>query len=605
MLDTYSKINELLSTKEKKGFYLLIMIMVFGAILEMIGIGIIPAYISIIAFPEQIENYKWFQLINSNIYYDLNNKGVLIYWGSMVLVIFFLIKSIYSVFTTYCKVRFTHNRALKLSVQLYENYLNAPYTYHIENGTPKLLRNIIAESRMLSTKVLMPFVSLISQVLVLIGILIILIFTVPLKILFSLLAFLVIAMASTILLEKKIKLLGVEAQMNRRTMVVAVKEGLEGVKEVKLLNRITEFSNRLFLALKRVLMIQRIMMVLQQALPSFIELIVITGLLGVTVISFSSGERPEIIVPTLVIFTVALARMKGCMGSILKYYTDIKHNNPSLNVVYDGIKNFQDNSFYGALNRNIKENSATLKRLSFKDKLELKGVWYKYPGEEKYSLKDINLTISAREAIGIVGKTGAGKSTLIDIITGLLPPSRGQILVDGIDIHINLREWQNGIGYVPQSIFLMDGSIFENLTLGIKESEYSNERAEYAINAASLTSYIEESADGLNTNIGDRGIRMSGGERQRLAIARALYIDPELLVMDEPTSALDNETESHVISAVNKLKGEQTILVIAHRLSTVQNCDRIIVLLDGKLNGFDTHENLKKNNSYFYKINND
>ena len=204
--------------------------------------------------------------------------------------------------------------------------------------------------------------------------------------------------------------------------------------------------------------------------------------------------------------------------------------------------------------------------------------------------------------MGIVGKTGSGKSTLIDIITGLLPPSRGQILVDGIDIHTNLREWQNGIGYVPQSIFLMDGSIIENLTLGLQEGDYSKERAEHAINAANLTSYIEDSAEGLNTNIGDRGIRMSGGERQRLAIARALYLDPELLVMDEPTSALDNETESHVINAVDKLKGEQTILVIAHRLSTVRNCDRIIVLLDGKINGFDTHENLKNNNSYFAKI---
>jgi ATP-binding cassette subfamily C protein len=401
-----------------------------------------------------------------------------------------------------------------------------------------------------------------------------------------------IATASAAGLNKRLKHLGQEAQHNRAIMVQAVKEGLEGVKEVRLLQRVNYFTGRLMTSFSRTLQVQRIMQLIQNGLPSLIELITIFGLLGVVITMFASGQESETIIPVLTVFTVALVRMKGAVRSVMRDYTEIRHSSVSLDVVYNGLV---------GLERQTDREHQSTKRIAFSESIEIRDVWYRYPGSDAFSLKEINLAIRKGEAIGFVGSTGAGKSTLLDLILGILPPTRGELFVDGQPIHQSLQSWQLNLGYIPQMVFLVDGSIKENVALGIQCQDIDQARLEQAIKAANLLPLINKLPEGVDTVVGERGIRLSGGERQRIAIARALYGDPGVLVMDEATSALDNVTEKTVMQAVEALKGDRTILIIAHRLSTVINCDRIVLLKDGKIDSVGKYYELLESHPEFMK----
>jgi ATP-binding cassette subfamily C protein len=234
--------------------------------------------------------------------------------------------------------------------------------------------------------------------------------------------------------------------------------------------------------------------------------------------------------------------------------------------------------------------------------LELKNVWYRYPEAEDFALKGIDLSIKRGEAIGIVGPSGGGKSTLVDVILGILKPERGAVLADGVDVRTQLARWHRLVGYVPQSVYLFDGTIRQNIALGLNDDAVDPDALTNALRAANLESFVNGLPQGLDTVVGERGVRFSGGQRQRVAIARALYDDPALLVMDEATSALDNLTEKAVMEAVDDLKGERTILMIAHRLTTLKNCDRILFLQTGEITAIGSHDQLAGSDEVFERI---
>lgn len=595
MRESFKKLYALLGSEEKSSFAILVAVMVLEALLEMIGIGLIPIFITIVAYPENLVNYEYYHLLRGMVgEYWLHGERI-IYLSGVIVLVFFIFKNIYTALSTYTKTRYAQNRSLQLSKRLFRAYMEAPFEYHLVNGSTELIRNISAECTLLSNKVLMPIVDFMSQLIIVLGVTSILVLSVPANVLLWLLLFIGMGAGTAVLLNKRLKALGKEAQAKRAEVLKIVREGLEGVKEIKLLQKTSYFIDAMGSVFTWLLSIERFMKVLQKALPDFIELMAIVGLIGVTVMLFATGRSPNEVVPILSVFAVSLVRMKGSLRAVILDYTEIKHSEVSLDVVYAGLNELEKPS------PEIVAPQCD-RKLKFSTVVELNDVGYRYPGADHDALSCVNLEIRKGESIGVVGTTGAGKSTLIDIILGILKPQRGRVAVDGFDMFQYVGDWQKRVGYIPQMIFLVDGTITQNIALGVNPGEIDLEKVREAARAANVSGLIEKLPNKLDTVIGERGVRLSGGERQRIVIARALYHGPDVLIMDEATSALDNVTERAIINEVGSLKGGRTVIMIAHRLSTVRNCDRILFLKDGLIDAIGSYDELANSHADFIRM---
>jgi ABC-type multidrug transport system fused ATPase/permease subunit len=593
MWTSLQKLLFLLSGAERRSFVLLVVLMMFEAILEMAGVAVVPLYITVLAYPDKIIDNPLLRDALSPAWQAWLTREHLLIWGGVAMFSLYGAKTAYVVFLAYWKARFAQTRALKLGTRLFAAYLRAPYVFHLRNNSAELQRNINQECQQLAVRVLMPMVEFLSNGFILCGISAVLVAILDLRVLVWLAGFLGAGIGIATLLQNRVRRLGVDAQTYRGAVIRSVTEGLGGVKEVIVLGRSAYFLARLREALINVFRIQRTMQIIQRAIPQLIELTGIFGLIGVTLMLYHLGNDNQEIIATLSVFAVALTRMKGAVRGLMDCFTEVRHNAASLDIVYEGLR---------TLEPLLDDVSAARAPLPFRDSLELAGLAYRYPGAPHDSLRDVELVIRRGEAIGIVGTSGAGKSTLIDLVLGVLEPARGHIRVDGQDIRDAMPAWQANLGYVPQALFLVDGSLTENIALGLDPAAVDVERVERAAAAAELGPLLARLPDGLATAIGERGIRLSGGERQRIAIARALYHDPDILVMDEATSALDNTTEAAVIEAVAALKGNRTILMIAHRLSTVRRCDRIVFLKNGTVDAIGTYDELRQGHAEFREM---
>ena len=593
MWQSLIKLMVLLNAAERRSLVLLVLLMLGEALLEMAGVAIVPLYITALAYPEKLVANSLLQSLLAPRWLLWLSRENLLVWGGVSMFALYAVKTAYAVFLAYWKARFAQTRALKLGTRLFTAYLRAPYVFHLRNNSSDLQRNINQECAQLAVRVLMPMVEFISSIFILLGISALLIVILDWRVMAWLAGFLGVGISIATLLQNRVRRLGVEAQEHRGAVIRSVTEGLGGVKEIIVLGRAAHFVARLHSALNSVFRIQRTMEVVQRAIPQLIELTGIFGLIGVTLMLFDMGRDNQEIIATLSIFAVALTRMKGAVRGLMDTFTEVRHNAASLDIVYTGLR---------TLEPKCNASPHVDVPLPFQQQIELQGLGYRYPGADHDSLRNIDLTIARGEAIGFVGTTGAGKSTLIDIILGVLEPLRGSIAVDGQDIRSALAAWQHNLGYVPQVLFLIDGTVSENIALGVDRAHVDKTSVTRAAAAAELNTLLARLPQGLETPIGERGIRLSGGERQRIAIARALYNNPDILIMDEATSALDNTTEAAVIEAVAALKGDRTILMIAHRLSTVQRCDRIVFLKDGAIDAIGSFEQLQVNHPEFRRM---
>ena len=590
MWHSLTKLVDLLNGAERRSLVLLVMLMLCEAVLEMAGVAIVPLYITALAYPEKLLDNPALHAVLSPYWRAWLSREHLLVWGGLSMFTLYAIKTGYAVFLAYWKARFAQTRALKLGMRLFSAYLRAPYIFHLRNNSSDLQRNINQECSQLAVRVLMPMVEFISNIFILFGISAVLIAILDLRVMAWLAGFLGVGIGIATLLQNRVKRLGVEAQAQRGMVIRSVTEGLGGVKEIMVLGRAAHFVARLRTALLNVFRIQRTMQLVQRAIPQLIELTGIFGLLGVTLMLFQLGSDNQEIIATLSVFAVALTRMKGAVRGLMDTFTEVRHNAASLDIVYEGLR---------SLEPLIDEPPQAIVPLPFHQHIELHGVGHRYPGAAHDSLRDVNLRIARGEAVGFVGTSGAGKSTLIDVILGVLDPLCGKITVDGQDIRGALDAWQAHLGYVPQALFLIDGTLTENIALGLDPAVVDQAGVARAAAAAELGALLARLPRGLDTPIGERGIRLSGGERQRIAIARALYHNPDILIMDEATSALDNTTEAAVIAAVEALKGDRTILMVAHRLSTVRRCDRIVFLRDGVIDAVGSYDELLATHATF------
>ena len=570
--------------------------MLLNAVLEMLGVGLVPVYIGILAQPDRLLEHEMTAPILSHLGVgpERITQQTLLYWGSGLLLALFTVKLAYAPFLAWVRARYIQGIVSGLSVRLFDGYMRAPYAFHLSRNTSELMRNVNAECMQLGMRVLHPMALLLTQLLITLAIVALLVASIPDAALFALLVSMGFALPVVALLNRRIKRLALNAQDGRKQVIRAVQEGLGGVKELRLLGREAFFVERFRRALSRVLALQRFQQVLNVTLPVMMEWVSVAALLAVVLILFQVEANQGTVLSLAALFAVAMARLKGSVSGVLGAYTQVRASLVSVDVVDRDLRHM---ARLREADPYVSKDAAPMPARP--QVLELKDVWYRYSGADDFALKGIDLSIQRGEAIGIVGPSGGGKSTLVDVILGILKPERGAVLADGVDVLAQVSRWHRLVGYVPQTVYLFDGTIRQNIALGLNDDMVDTDALANALRAANLEPVVSGLPQGLDTVVGERGVRFSGGQRQRIAIARALYNNPHILVMDEATSALDNLTEKAIMEAVDTLKGERTILIIAHRLTTVKNCDRIVFLQAGSIAGIDSYGNLAESNQAF------
>ena len=603
MFSTIKKIFSLLQTGDKFKLFILFLMMLLRALLEVIGIGIIPAFVSIIAAPDTVLNMD--RLVPLWSWLGIETSGDLLVYGAILLIGVFLVKNIYFLFYNYTQSRFIWLRFASIGSNLFRNYMNAPYEFLLRRNSAELLRNVTQETRYLARNVITPIILIAKDLVLTLGIFALLLLLEPLN---TILIFVILGGGGVLflrILREKIRKYGKKAQDERESMIRAVNEGLGGFKDARVLNREKWFIRNFSSRIKNYGKLQIFGEAASMANKPVIETIAITGLLLITLLLYWQGRPVESVIPILALFGAATVRLMPTIQEMMKSFTNLRYYVFSVDPIYNDTKALEKKSreYLSKVSKHeVNGTPGEKPKLIFNNEISFEGVSYTYPQSVEGAVKDLSLSIPKGYAVGFVGPSGAGKTTLVDILLGLLEPQKGRITADNTDIHANIFAWKENIGYIPQFIFLADDTIKRNIAFGLPDKDIDKEKLQSAIEAAQLTDFVKTLPEGVDSVIGERGTRLSGGQRQRIGIARALYNNPRVLVMDEATSALDNITELYVINAIERLKGERTVIMIAHRLTTVKKCDHLYFLQGGQITDSGTYEELIGKNPEFKKM---
>lgn len=589
LASTLNKLFYLLPKGDYLKLTVLFIMMLVASFLEVAGIGMIPLFVSIIADPDLIFELEYLHGYLEKL--DITSGETLLVYGSILLILIFILKNIYITFFKYIKSKFVWSRFAIISNNLFKKYMRAPYEYHLNRNSSELLRNVTQEAQHLAVFVMIPIINIMMEVVIISGIFIFLVIIEPLITFGVLFLMGLVGIGFLGIIKNKTKQFGKQAQEDRGNMIRVVQEGLGGIKDARILGRETWFEKRLDEHLKRFTKSQTFREVASQASQPLMETFAVGGMLCIALILLWQDRSLSIIIPVLTLFGTATIRLMPSVQHIIQHWTNLRYYIHTINPIYDDTK-----YLIGARgNEFSKENYI----IPFNDEIKFENVSYCYPASEVVVIKNLSLNIKKGEAVGFVGSSGAGKTTLIDLLLGLLVPTKGKIFVDGDEIKSQARAWQNNIGYIPQFIYLQDSSIRENIAFGLPVTEIDENKINRAVEISNLKELIDQLPSGLDTITGEGGIKLSGGQRQRIGIARALYHDPQVIVMDEATSALDNLTESVIMEAIEKLKGIKTVLMIAHRISTVANCDKLFYMDKGCIIDSGSYEDLIKTNKKF------
>lgn len=570
-LSVCKKIWSLLpATKKRKGIHLWFM-MIIGMLLEMLGVGLIVPLIAILTQDNLLASYPFLGEMAKS----LNNPSqeYLILGAMLIFITVYTIKNVYLAVLAWVQSKFIFGLQSDLSQKLFSTYLNQPYHFHLQRNSAHLIRNMQGEMAMFINAAFIPCLYLLAEGLMGIGLFFLLVIVEPIG---TIIVFSVLILAANQFqkyTKQHIAKWGQQRIYHEGFRLKQLHQGLGGVKDVKLLGREDDFLIQYAKHTKQSMKMNQRQHGLQQMPRLWLELLAVIGL---TILMFSmivQNKPLTNILPTLALFAAVSFRLMPSANRIINAIQQLRFGLPTVDLLYQ------------ELNLSTPEvvNKTTGQRKKFESKLELQKIDYTYPNAKKKSLNKISLVINKGDFIGFVGESGSGKSTLIDVILGLLKPACGSVLMDGVDINNNLRMWQNQIGYVPQSIYLTDDTLRRNVAFGLSENDIDDLAVENAIKSAQLEKFVKSLPEGLDTVVGERGVRLSGGQRQRIGIARALYHNPEVLVLDEATSALDMETESEVMESIFLLQGKKTILIVAHRLSTIEKCKKVYKVDIGKL----------------------
>ena len=596
MPDLLSKLSYLLTPREKRNAVVLFILTSIGAAFEVVGVGAIPAFLGVISVPERILEFDAVRRVYDAL--GLTSTRQMILWSAFGLMGIFILKNAWVALVVYARSRYATNRQVHMSNRLFWAYLQAPYTFHLQRNTSELLRNTNSEANAISGGVILPLLLLAMESCVLVFILVLLVVVEPFvaTVVFGVLG--VVSFLYYRMTKAKIAHYSKEEQGYRKQSLQAVNQGLGGLKDARLMGRESFFFSSYQESTRFMAMTARYKAIISALPRVFLETVAVVGMLGATVILILQGRDLGAVVPTLALLGVSAIRLMPSFTRISDALTSLKWGTRSLTAVYDDLRLLEDQQRERVAAGLVDDGNA----LPFKSGIEINNLVYAYPGQEEPALQNVSLTIPRHASVAFVGPSGAGKSTIADVILGLLTPTSGQVCIDDIDVQTRLSSWQRKIGYIPQHIYLTDDSVRRNVAFGLHDHEISDDAVWAALRAAQLDDLIESLPEGLDTFVGERGVRMSGGQRQRIGIARALYHQPEVLVMDEATSALDNETERRIVEALEALQGDHTLIVIAHRLSTVRNCDTLFMLDAGRLVAEGSYDELMGESEAFRQM---
>lgn len=564
-MSIFSKSLLLLTLEEKRKATILLILMLVGMFLETLSIGLIVPAITIMMQTEGSNTLPFFNFLE-NI-----PKTDLIKYAMLALVIIYLIKNLFVAFSYWKQADFTYGVQAEMAQRLFTVYLRQPYTFHLQRNSAELVRNITTEVGVF-TSLMSSILILISETLVLISITILLLSIELIGTTVIVIMFFTFALVFHRFTRKRITRWGESRLYHNGLRLKHLFQGLGSVKDVKLLGRENDFLSQHYEHSVKTFQSMKLQSVFSDFPRLLLELLAVLGLATLVVTMISQGLDMKSIIPTLGLFAAAAFRLMPSFNRVLRSVQQYRFSFPVINTLY---KELSDKSYELDIEK-VNNNN-----IFFNRELRLKNVSYGYGDSNTNALKNIDLVVYKGQSIGVIGPSGSGKSTLVDLITGLLLPTSGTIELDGVNINKNLRGWQNQIGYVPQTIYLTDDSLKRNVAFGLADEEISCEAVVRALKAAKLYEYATNLPQGLDTIVGENGVRLSGGQRQRIGIARALYHDPEVLVLDEATSALDSSTERDVMEAVISLQGKKTMIIIAHRLTTVMQCDCLYKLKNG------------------------
>lgn len=568
------KLNYIFDRKQKRRIALLLFIILIGTGLELVGVTAILPFINIVMKPWNIESMKYWGTIYS--FLGMKSPAQFIIVFAIALIIIYIVKNIYIAVMYELQYRFVYNNQRRLATRILGAYMREPYLFHLEHNSAELMRNVNTDTDMLF-KAVFGTLQFLTETCVCIVLVIYLLFLDKTITVGVALLVMIFGLVFFKIYKKKLAITAQESRIYQSGMTKWLQQSFGGVKEIKVMGREEYFLGQYDQNYRGYADNMHVYMFMQVLPRPIMEALCVSALLSVVALKLANGVDSQYFVSTLSVFAIAAFRLLPSFNRITGNLSIIMFNKVSVDAVYHDLKEIDE------IVSAHEEQTEDRKELRLKEAIRIKHLMFRYPNVEQYVLNDVSLDIPKNKSIAFIGPSGAGKTTLADIILGVLTPESGSVMADGVDIFKNLELWHKTIGYIPQVIYLMDDTIRNNIVFGIPENEIDENRIISVLREAQLETFVMSLESGLDTIIGERGVRLSGGQRQRIGIARALYTNPEVLVLDEATSALDNDTEKAVMEAIDHLANSKTLIIIAHRLTTIQNCDLVYEIKNNQI----------------------
>lgn len=568
------KILYIFNRKQKIRLIELFILILIGTALETVGIAAIIPFVNSIMYPEKIVKNKYAAYVYEM--FHLDNPMQFVILLAIMLIIVYILKNAFLIFMNDAQYRFIYNNQKRMAHRLLSCYLEQPYVFHLHHNSAELINNISSDVDIFFTTMLQ-CILVTTDASICVAIVVILLIvdkTITISVAIMLGLFIVLFAQKY---KKSLRKMGEDRRKYAIKNTKCIQQAFGGIKEIKILNREQYFSDVYEEQYNKYAEARRKAATYSTLPKPIMETVSIIALMAVVAFKISRGVAMEYFIPTMSVFALAVIRILPSCSKIAANMSAIMFGKSSIDALYNDLKSIEP---YERVTKD-KENIGD--KMEFEKEIKLEELSFRYSDTNKWILDNINMVIPKNKSIAFIGPSGAGKTTLADIMLGILEYEKGNLYIDKVNVKKNLQGWQARMGYIPQSIFLTDDTIRRNIAFAVSDKEIDDKKVWDAIEKAQLKEFIEGLPEGIDTEIGERGVRLSGGQRQRIGIARALYNDPEVLVLDEATSALDNDTEKAVMEAINALSGKKTLIIIAHRLSTIENCDIVFEVKDGQV----------------------
>lgn len=590
----YSDLKYLFKKKENFQISLLLVGSIIMAFFEVVGVASILPFMSMVLDPDQISSNQVLSFLFN--FFNFNDVETFLFYSGVAVLVLLAFSNFFSAFMYWAITYFSKMQGHIISMRLLKHYLSNNYLFFLERNSSDLGKNILSEIDRVVKGVVLQALQAISKAILTIVVLAFLIYINPVIAIMTILSIGGAYLFFYIITRSYLSRIGEKQSIALFNRFRTVDEAMMGIKDIKLKSlernfigrfRQPSIDNARFSAQSLVIAI----------LPRYLlETVAFGGIISIILILLSNDVLISEIIPVLSLYAVAGYRLLPAVQNIYSAQSMIKYNHPALMIIINDLKEIED---AGKNKQSNKEDQ----KIIFDKKITLDNILFKYPKSKKNVIDGVSLSIKKNTSVGFAGSTGSGKTTLIDIILGLLNPMDGKFMIDDIVIdNNNLLSWQNKISFVPQMIFLIDESIRSNIAFGIEPNDIDQDKVVKAAKLANLDSFVSDLPEKYNTLVGENGVKLSGGQRQRIGIARALYNEPEVLVLDEATSALDGITENYVMEAIESLSNKLTLITVAHRISTIENCDMIYFLEDGKIKDYGNFSQLISKNAQFKEM---